>query len=177
MTTYRNGAFVHDRAICDGAGIGARTRVWQFASVIRNAVVGEDCTIGANAIVDAAKIGDRCLIGHAASVHPGVEIGNDVFVGPSVVFCNDRWPRASKEGFDASKLLSGEIVTTKVEDGASVGAGAVVIPGVVIGADAMIAAGAVVDRDVPKCHIFKRDGTMALIEPGRPVRRIVEAQA
>lgn len=174
MTIYRNDAFVHDKAHVEGAHIEARVKVWQFASVIRGAKIGADSTVASCAIVDGASIGERCIIGHGASVHPGTKIGNDVFVGPSVTFCNDRWPRVPKDGFDLAWYLDGGLCIV-VEDEASIGAGAVILPGVKIHSGALIAAGAVVDRDVPACHLFKRNGKIVPIDPGKPARRMRKA--
>ena len=137
--------------------IGANVNVWQFASVIRGAVIGADCTIAANAIVDGAKIGARCIVGHGAGIHPGAFLGDDVFVGPGAVLCNDAWPRTHKRGFDPSAQ------SVTVEDGASIGAGAVVLPGVRIGSGAMVAAGAVVTRDVPAKVLYTASGVVAAI--------------
>lgn len=155
--------------------IGSRTRVWQFASVIRGAMIGDDCSIASCAIVDGADVGNGTIISHGAFIDPGIKIGSGVFIGPHVDLCNDAWPRADKTGFDMGALISGEFVTTKIEDGASLGAGVVVLPGVVIGRDAMIAAGAVVDRDVPACSLFKRNGEIVPIDPGKTVRRMRRA--
>lgn len=168
-------ACMKDSHVQIGCTIGARTRVWQFASVIRKAHIGEDCSIAANVIVDASYVGDRCSIEHGASIHPGMEIGNDVFIGPQVVMCNDMWPRATKEGFDIEELLSGKLVTTRIEDGASIGAGALILPGVVIGREAMIAAGAVVSCNVPDAHVYHRSGMIVPIDPKRPAHRMREA--
>lgn len=163
--------------IHDGIVIGARTKVWQFANVIRGAKVGSDCSIAAGAIVDGSRIGDRCIISHCAFIDPGMVIGNDVFIGPFVALCNDAWPRTDKTGwFNMDDLTSGKAVVTWIEDGASVGAHATVLPGLVIGAGAMISAGAVVDKDVPALHLFKRDGTMVVIDPARLVRRMRRAR-
>lgn len=169
-------AQVHRLAHVDKSVVGARTKVWQFASVIRDARIGEDCTIASCALVDSATIGDRCIVSHGAAVEPGVLIGDDVFIGPQVVFCNDAWPRVCKTGFDMESLLHGELIVTAIEDGASIGAGAVVLPGITIGAGAMIAAGARVDRDVPAAHLLKPDGTMTPIDPARPIRRMRAAR-
>lgn len=155
-----------------GVTIGARTRVWQFASVIRRAEVGEDCTIAANAIVDGCRIGNRCSIGHAASIHPGALIGDDVFIGPHVTLCNDLWPRTDKAGFDAARLLSGELVQIIIGSGASVGAHSTVLPGVTIGPGAMVAANAVVQCDVPGNHLYHRDGRIDPIDALRPANRM-----
>lgn len=132
--------------------VGQGTSVWQFASVIRGAEVGEDCTIAANATVDGAHVGDRCLIGHGAGIHPGAWLGDEVFVGPGAVLCNDAWPRAHKRGFDAAQR------SVTVENGASIGACAVVLPGVRIGARAMVAAGVTVTRDVPPGYLCGPNG-------------------
>lgn len=164
---------IHRAAQVDAAAkVGHGTKVWQFASIVREAMIGTDCTVASCAIVDGAMVGNRCSIGHGASVHPGTWIGDDVFIGPAAVVCNDRWPRVGKDGFDVRPLIQGEFVTVEIEDGASIGAGAIILPGVVIGAGAMVAAGAVVSRNVPECHLFKRDGSMVPIDPARPCKRM-----
>lgn len=169
-------AFIHEKAHVGDAWIGARSRVWQFASVIRAAVIGEDCNIGSCAIVDAARVGKGSTIGHGVSLNPGVVLFDNVFVGPNVTFCNDIWPRTLKGDFDIERLLTGDLVTTRVESGVSIGAGVTVLPGLTIGADAMIAAGATVDRDVPSANLFGRDGSIIPIDlvRARDVRRLRE---
>ena len=69
-----------------------------------------------------------------------IKIGNDVFIGPNVSFCNDIWPR--------SKHTPERYLPTIVEDGVSIGAGAVILPGITIGSNAMVGAGAVVTKNV-----------------------------
>lgn len=139
--------------------IGDRSTIWQFASVIRGSIIGDDCTVATCATVDGCKIGDRVLISHGAFLDPGLVVGNDVFIGPGVKLCNDMWPRVDKDGwFDMKALLSG-IVVTKICDGASIGAGAIVLPGITIGQDAMVAAGSVVTKNVGAGMLYRRDGT------------------
>lgn len=168
-------AMIHHKAVVDDSVIiGARTRVWQFASVIREAVIGEDCSIASCAIVDGAELGDRVIVSHGAFIDPGILIGSDVFVGPGVKLCNDAWPRVDKAGFDMAALVA-DFITTRIEDGASLGAGVIVLPGIVVGKHGMIAAGAVVTRDVPAGHLYKRDGSMVPIDPARPVQRMRRA--
>ena len=70
----------------------------------------------------------------------GVIIEDDVFIGPGVVFTNDKFPKSQGEW----KLLK-----TEVKKGASIGAGAVILPGITIGEGAMVGAGSVVIKDVP----------------------------
>jgi len=153
-------AFVHPLAhIQRTVSIGAGTKVWQFASVIRNAQIGENCSIAAGAIVDGSVVGNRSIVSHCAFIDPGMVIGNNCFIGPHVSLCNDIWPRSHRRGwFDMDDLIGGLVTVTRVRDGASIGAGAVIMPGVVIGMDAMVAAHATVTGDVPDGHLWKRDG-------------------
>lgn len=124
-----------------GARIGADTRVWHHSHVRDGASVGAGCTIGKNAFVDAGvEIGDLCKIQNNACLYAGTRLADEVFVGPGAIFTNDRHPRAQSPGWRPG--------TTTVERGASVGASATVVSGVVIGEWAMVAAGAVVVRDI-----------------------------
>jgi UDP-2-acetamido-3-amino-2,3-dideoxy-glucuronate N-acetyltransferase len=155
---------LHQRAtVEDARRIGAGTSVWQFASVIRGAVVGKNCTVGSCSVLDGCKVGDRCSIGHGAQIHPGVHIGDDVFIGPGAIFCNDMWPSTSKDGFDYSELLKRP--TTIVADHASIGAGAIILPGVTIGSHSLVAAGATCDQDVPDGQVFHRYGHVEPMPP------------
>lgn len=168
--------FIHEQAqVDDDTEIGSGTRVWQFASVIRGSVIGEGCSIASCSIVDGAEIGNYTIVSHGAFIDPGIEIGSDVFIGPHVKLCNDAWPRADKTGFDMGALLDGSFVTTIIEDGASLGAGVTVLPGLRIGRDVMIAAGAVVTQSVPAGTLYKRDGTMAPIDLAKTVKRMRRA--
>lgn len=134
--------------------IGEGTDIWQFASVIRGTTIGRDCSIGAYAVLDGVTLGDGCRVGCHASIHPGAVLGNNVFVGPGAVICNDVWPHVSKEGFEVASP------TVRVDDGASIGAGAVILPGVRIGEEALVAANATVSRDVPPGMVVMRDGEL-----------------
>lgn len=166
---------IHRAQIDRDVSIGAWTRVWQFASVIRGAKIGESCSIASCAIVDGAKVGDGTIISHGAFIDPGIEIGAGVFIGPHVALCNDAWPRADKTGFDMGALIDGSFITTRIEDGASLGAGVVVLPGLVIGSGAMVAAGSVVTQSVPACTLHKRDGSMVPIDAAKMVKRMRRA--
>lgn len=168
---------VHKLAHVDpNCEIGEGTRVWQFASVIRGARIGANCTIGDCAVVDGARIGNYCAIGHGASINPGFECEDFVFIGPNVTMSNDRWPLISKVDYDFEWLKAGG-VCVRVKGQASVGAAAVILPGVTIGRAAMVAASATVDRDVPAGYLFKRSGEIVIIDPARKPNRIREARA
>lgn len=150
-------AFIHPKAHVEGATIGARSKVWQFASVIRGTVLGEDCQVAACANLDGPVFGDRCIISPGVMMGPGFVVGNDVFIGPNVTVCNDVWPAVHKQRFDLSAFRNG-FVTVIIEDGAAIGANAVILPGVIVGRGATVAAGAVVSANVPAGRLWTRKG-------------------
>jgi UDP-2-acetamido-3-amino-2,3-dideoxy-glucuronate N-acetyltransferase len=133
---------------------GQETKIWHpELSVLLNCVIGERCTIHAQVwIGDNVVIGDDCKVQAFSFIPDGVVIGNGVFIGPRVTFTNDKYP-PSKDWSD-----------TTVGDYVSIGAGAVILPGVKIGAHAMVGAGAVVTRDVPA-------GAMVYGNPARVIRQ------
>lgn len=162
---------IHPRAVVDRATVGDGSKIWQFASVIRGAVLGERCIVGSCAIVDGAHLGAGCHIGHGASINPGVRAGKDVFIGPGAVICNDVWPSVAKDGWSLADVTAGTVVL--LEDGASIGANAVLLPGVIVGKGAMVAAGATVTGNVAAGELWDRDGKTKKIPPGRTRMRFV----
>jgi UDP-2-acetamido-3-amino-2,3-dideoxy-glucuronate N-acetyltransferase len=134
--------FIHSTAEVSSKDIGARTRIWQFTIVLEGARVGSDVNICSHCFIENdVVVGDRTTVKAGVQLWDGVRVGSDVFIGPNASFANDSFPR--------SKIpkLTPEI--TIVEDGASIGAGAVILPGVVIGSKSMVGAGAVVTRSIP----------------------------
>ena len=168
-------AFIHYKALVTESRVGAGTKIWQFASVIRGATIGARCNIASGACIDGSDIGDDCVIAHNLAMGPGFKIGNGVFIGPNVTFCNDAWPRAGKDGFDADAYIGSPAVL--VEDGASIGANAVILPGVRIGSGAMIAAGAVVCADVRAGELYMGRGEVRKISDETGRIRIRRARA
>lgn len=158
-------AVIHPQAHVKGATVGARTRVWQFASIILGTVLGEDCNVGAGVVLSGPRLGNRCKVSSGVVMGPGFLIGDDVFLGPNVVLANDMWPFASTDGYDDAALRSGEKWAVIVEDGACIGANAVILPGVRIGKGAVVAAGAVVESDVPPGSVYRRNGYKSLSVP------------
>jgi acetyltransferase-like isoleucine patch superfamily enzyme len=141
---------IHPSAdVSSEARIGARTSIWNQAQVRERAVIGADCIIGKDAYVDfEVVIGDRCKIQNGALLYHGVTLENGIFVGPGVIFTNDRVPRAINPDGSLKSADDWVVGRTRVKDGASIGAGAVIISGVTIGRFAMVGAGSVVTRDV-----------------------------
>jgi UDP-2-acetamido-3-amino-2,3-dideoxy-glucuronate N-acetyltransferase len=161
------------------ARIGPGTRIWHEAQVREGAVIGAQCNIGKGVYIDRdVVLGDRVKVQNRASIYRGVTIENGVYIGPHVSFANDKYPRAVNPDGSAKSDGDWELVTTLVREGASIGAGAVVLPGVTIGCWALVGAGAVVTRDVPDQAIVA--GNPAHIAGracvcGRPLDRAGEA--
>lgn len=134
--------FVHALADVQSTQIGDGTRVWQFAIVLPGARIGSDCNICSHCLIENdVQIGDRVTVKSGVQLWDGLRIGNDVFIGPNASFANDLFPR--------SKKTPDRFLETRLEDGASIGANATVLPGITVGSNAMVAAGAVVTRSVP----------------------------
>jgi UDP-2-acetamido-3-amino-2,3-dideoxy-glucuronate N-acetyltransferase len=132
--------FVHETAVVEsGACIGPGARIWHHAHVREGSTIGAHCVVGKNVFIDkGVHIGARCKIQNNVSVFNGVTIEDDVFVGPSAVFTNDRYPRATS--------VDWEVVPTLVRRGASIGANATIVCGIEVGAWATVAAGAVLTK-------------------------------
>jgi UDP-2-acetamido-3-amino-2,3-dideoxy-glucuronate N-acetyltransferase len=145
------GAMIHQTAeVSDQAQLGPDTRVWHHAHIRENARVGAHCVIGKDVYIDRdVVIGDSVKIQNGAYVYHGATLEDGVFIGPGVCLTNDKYPRAITPHGDLKGDDDWEVLPILVRRGASVGARAVVLPGVVIGRCAMIGAGAVVTKDVP----------------------------
>jgi len=137
--------FAHESAVIDaGAQIGEDTKIWHFCHISSGAQIGRGCSLGQNVFVaDRVIIGDAVRIQNNVSVYEGVTIEDRVFLGPSVVFTNVKTPRAA-----FPRRATESFTSTRVREGASIGANATVVCGVTIGAQALVGAGAVVTRDV-----------------------------
>lgn len=163
MTSLIKPRIAETAVVAESAAIGPGTRIWHFAQVRERARIGSECNVGKGAYVGAdVVVGDRCKIENDASLFEGLTVEDGVFVGPHVVFTNDRRPRATNPGGTLQTADDWEMGRTTVRRGASIGAGAVIVPGIEIGRYAMIGAGAVVTRDV---------AAHALVV-GNPARRV-----
>ena len=121
--------------------VGERVKIWQFATICDGAVIGDDVMVGSGAWIGKnVIIGVRTRIQHGAFIPNGTVIGRGVFIGPNVTMTDDKYPKAGMPYRAAPPIL---------EDDCSIGAGAILLPGVQIGRGAMIGAGAVVTESVP----------------------------
>jgi UDP-2-acetamido-3-amino-2,3-dideoxy-glucuronate N-acetyltransferase len=132
----------HPQALVDPSAIvGAGTRIWAFAHVCADVVIGEKCNLCDHTFFEkGVRVGNRVTIKCGVYLWDGVVLEDDVFVGPGATFTNDLRPRSRK--------YPDEFLKTRLQQGCSVGANATILP-VSVGRWAMVAAGAVVTRDVP----------------------------
>jgi acetyltransferase-like isoleucine patch superfamily enzyme len=138
-------ASVSDRAI-----IGEGTMIWNHSQVREDVRIGKECILGKDVYIDfSVVIGDRVKIQNGVYVYHGVTIESGVFLGPGVIFTNDKRPRAVNPDGTLKGNDDWVVGKTLVCYGASIGAGAIILPDVTIGRFALVAAGAVVTRDVP----------------------------
>lgn len=138
--------------------IGDNTTIWQFCVILKGARIGNNCNINYNVFIENDVIlGDNVTIKSGVQLWDGIRIGNNVFVGPNVTFTNDKFPR--------SKQYPLEFQKTTIYDGASIGAGSVILGGITIGENAMVAAGSVVTKSVPANELWMGN-------PARFVRKI-----
>jgi len=131
------------------ARIGEGTKIWHQAQVREGAQIGRFCIIGKGVYIDFdAVIGDQVKIQNGASIYHGVTIEDGVFIGPHACLTNDKLPRAITPEGQLKRDADWEVGKILIQYGASIGAGAVILPGVTVGRFAMVGAGAVVTKDV-----------------------------
>ena len=142
---------IHPTAeVSSQASIGAGTKVWHQVQIRERARIGEQCIIGKGVYIDFdVVIGSQVKIQNGASIYHGATIEDGVFVGPHACFTNDRLPRAITPDGQLKGDSDWEVGRTLVQRGASIGAGAILLPGVTVGKFALVGAGAVVTHDVP----------------------------
>ncbi|MEM1008361.1 MAG: acyltransferase [Myxococcota bacterium] len=152
--------FVHELALCQSEDIGEHTKIWAFSQVMKGATVGQHCNIGSHVFIEnGASVGNRVTVKNQVLLFEGVTVQDDVFIGPGVVFCNDRYPRSPRMQFEPiqERYQSRErwLAPITVKRGASLGAGSVLLPGVTIGTFALVAAHTSVTKDVPAYALWR----------------------
>jgi acetyltransferase-like isoleucine patch superfamily enzyme len=115
-----------------GCEIGENTKIGAFVEIQKNATIGRNCKISSHTFV--------C---------EGVTIEDNVFIGHSVTFINDSYPRATSEDGQLQTESDWKVEKTVVMQGASIGSGATILSNVVIGQNTIIGAGSVVTKSVP----------------------------
>ncbi len=145
-----------------GAVIGKGLETGHNVVIREECVLGDDVRIWSNSVVDYdCRIGSRVRIHCNVYVAQRTTIEDDVTVGPGVTFANDPHPGC----LHGSPCLVGPTLRR----GCHIGAGAVLLPGVVVGEEALVGAGSVVTRDVPP-------RTIVAGSPAKVRRATVEAR-
>jgi len=134
---------MHESSYVDsGAEVGKGTKIWYFSHISKNSKIGKNCNLGQNVFIGSnVIIGDNVKLQNNVSIYDGVILENDVFCGPSCVFTNVKNPRSFID-------RKHEFKKTIVRHGATIGANATIVCGVIIGEYAFIGTGAVVTKDV-----------------------------
>jgi UDP-2-acetamido-3-amino-2,3-dideoxy-glucuronate N-acetyltransferase len=115
-----------------GCKIGDNTKIGAFVEIQKNATIAKNCKISSHTFI--------C---------EGVTIEENAFIGHSVTFINDSYPRATTENGQLQTERDWKVERTVVKKGASIGSGATILPNVVIGENAIVGAGSVVTKDIP----------------------------
>ena len=132
------------------AKIGDNVYIWHQAQVREDASIGDNCILGKNVYIDKAVIiGPNSKIQNNSSIYHGATLEQGVFVGPHCVFTNDKIPRAITAPGKLKLDSDWKEEKILIQEGASIGARTVILPGITIGRWAMIGAGSIVTRDVP----------------------------
>lgn len=145
-----NDIFIHPTSLVETQQIGRGTRIWAFTHVFKGAKIGSWCNIGDHCFIETGvKIGDNVTIKNGNKIWEGVTLTNGGFVGPSG-FQDERFMLSPslaklKPKYNPQQWL----VTTHIQEGASIGPGAVIVAGKRIGEFAIVSAGAVVTKNVP----------------------------
>ena len=112
--------------------------------------VGDDTKIGAFVEIQKnARVGRRCKISSHTFICEGVNIEDNVFIGHSVTFINDAYPRSTTAEGELQTEADWKVENTVVRKGASIGSGATILSKVTVGNNAIVGAGSVVTKDVP----------------------------
>jgi UDP-2-acetamido-3-amino-2,3-dideoxy-glucuronate N-acetyltransferase len=136
--------FVHETSTVDeDCEIGNDTRIWHYSHILKGTKIGEHVNIGQSVMVGPnGVVGNNVKIQNNVSVYEGVTLEDGVFCGPSCVFTNVINPRSMIP-------RKNEFKPTLVRQGATIGANATILCGVIIGKFAFVGAGSVVTKDIP----------------------------
>lgn len=143
--------YVHPSAeVAAQVTIGKNSSIWNLTKIREGARIGKNCILGKNVYIDCdVTVGSDCKIQNNSSLYRGTVLEDGVFIGPHVICTNDKYPRAINPDGRLKDVTDWEVGPILVKYGASVGAGVIILPGVVIGRFALIGAGAIVTKNVP----------------------------
>jgi dTDP-4-amino-4,6-dideoxygalactose transaminase/acetyltransferase-like isoleucine patch superfamily enzyme len=155
-------------SISSDVKLGRNVRLSPFINLY-GCQIGDETKIGAFVEIQKnARVGNRCKISSHSFICEGVNIEDHVFIGHSVTFTNDRYPRAANADGSLQTEADWTVQPTVVKQGVSIGSGSTILPGLTIGENAMVGAGSVVTHDVPP-------DTIVAGNPARVIRSLKAA--
>lgn len=129
--------------------LGKNVKLSNFINMY-GCTVGDDTKIGAFVEIQKnASVGNNCKISSHTFICEGVTIEDAVFIGHSVTFINDSYPRATTGDGQLQTEADWKVEKTLVKKGATIGSGSTVLANVTVGEGAIVGAGSVVTKDVP----------------------------
>jgi acetyltransferase-like isoleucine patch superfamily enzyme len=136
-----NNVTIHQSAIVESDKIGEGSKVWAFVHILKDVFIGKNANICDHCFLEnGVKIGDNVTVKCGVWLWDGVEVEDNVFIGPSVAFTNDLFPRSKNVNYDKKSTL--------LKEGCSIGANSTILAGVTIGKYAMVGAGSMVTKNV-----------------------------
>jgi acetyltransferase-like isoleucine patch superfamily enzyme len=152
----KNGVVRSGSVIYGDVSAGDSFQTGHNVLVREHTVFGDHIVVGTNTVIDGHVImGDYVKIESNCYIPTHVKIGSRVFIGPGAVLTNDKYPLKMRDSYKPDGPI--------IEDGVTLGAGAVVCPGITIGRGSFVAAGAVVTKDVPSMSLVR--GVPGVITP------------
>lgn len=134
---------IHHLADVQSKKIGKNTTIWQFAVVLPDATIGDNCNVNCHTFIENdVRIGNNVTIKAGVYLWDGIIVEDDVFIGPNVTFVNDKYPRSKKYPSIFQKTI--------IKKGASIGANSTILGGLVIGENSLVGAGSVVTKNIPQ---------------------------
>jgi acetyltransferase-like isoleucine patch superfamily enzyme len=133
---------IHPLSDVQSQNIGEQTTIWQFAIILKGAVIGSNCNINCHTFIENdVVIGDHVTVKSGVYLWDGIKVEDKVFIGPNATFTNDKYPR--------SKQYPDTFETILLKRGCSIGANATILGGTTVGEFAIVGAGSVVTKNVP----------------------------
>jgi acetyltransferase-like isoleucine patch superfamily enzyme len=141
--------------IGSGSSIGSNVVIYYDVCIGKNTLIGdgasirEKCVVGSYSLISRcvtinynSQIGDHTKIMDSTHITGNSKIGDNVFVSTMVGTANDNLVR---QRIYNEHSLKGPVI----KNGAFIGLGASILPGIVIGQNAIVAAHSVVTKNVP----------------------------
>jgi UDP-2-acetamido-3-amino-2,3-dideoxy-glucuronate N-acetyltransferase len=128
--------------------IGSKTFIWQYAVILKGAVIGDNCNINCHTFIENdVVIGNNVTVKAGVYLWDGIAVEDNVFIGPNVTFTNVKYPR--------SKIYPENFQRILLKEGCSIGANATILGGITIGEYSIVAAGSIVTKDVAPFTLVK----------------------